>query len=286
MRTLLAALTLAHWAGPTWAEMQYLGSYELTQDARNFGGFSGIEMSGNGHAFIAITDRGFIMPGQIARGPDTIEHWILGPLRALRLPDGRDATVFLGDSEGLAMGTDGIRVISYEGWTRVRAELEDGTPLSRLPDHPDFQGMQGNGSLEALAIDQDGTLYAIPERSGRAMRPFPVYRLVSGAPQWDIAFTLPRSGLFVPVGADIGPDGQLYLLERDFNALGFSTRIRRFALDGSGGEVLLETSPGVHDNLEGIALWQDDQGLRITMISDDNFRRLQRTELVEYRLTH
>ena len=34
----------------------------------------------------------------------------------------------------------------------------------------------------------------------------------------------------------------------------------------------------------GIAVWEDGQGIRITMISDDNFLFLQRTELVEYRI--
>jgi hypothetical protein len=282
----ILGLLLGLVAGPVAAEMTHLGSYVLAQDDPRFGGFSGIEVSGNGNAFVAITDRGFIINGQFSRSADTIEQMILGALRPLRLPDGGDVTAFLGDSEGLAMGPNGNRVISYEGWTRVRAETPDGTPLPRLPDHPDFAGMQGNGSLEALAIDAGGTLFAIPERSGRALRPFPVYRLTPGAAQWQVAFHIPRIGQMVPVGADIGPDGMLYLLERDFNGLAFSSRIRRIALDGTGGEVLLQTHPGAHDNLEGIAVWADDTGLRLTLISDDNFRWFQRTEIVEYRLTH
>ena len=49
--------------------------------------------------------------------------------------------------------------------------------------------------------------------------------------------------------------------------------------------MLLESRPLQYDNLEGISVWQDAQGIRLTLISDDNFGLLQRTELVEYRVT-
>ena len=53
----------------------------------------------------------------------------------------------------------------------------------------------------------------------------------------------------------------------------------------SDEEIVFETGTGTHDNLEGLSVWRDDQGrLRATMISDDNFLALQRTELVEYLL--
>ena len=52
--------------------------------------------------------------------------------------------------------------------------------------------------------------------------------------------------------------------------------VRIVARVGNGGAVR-------HDNLEGLAVWRDDSGaIRLTMISDDNFNLLQRTELVEY----
>jgi hypothetical protein len=143
--------------------------------------------------------------------------------------------------------------------------------------------MQINSSLEALAIGADGALYTIPERSGRANRPFPVYRFQNG--RWDIPFTIPRRDAHLIAGADIGPDGLFYVLERDFTGIGFRTRVRRFALDGMGEETLIDTGNATHDNLEGISVWDDGIGLRITMISDDNFRFFQHTEIVEYRVT-
>ena len=86
----------------------------------------------------------------------------------------------------------------------------------------------------------------------------------------------------------MGPDGKLYVLERDFRGLrGFASRVRRYAFDDTGigpPEPVLTTSLMQFDNLEGIAVWADGQGIRITMISDDNFLFVQRTELVEYRV--
>lgn len=144
--------------------------------------------------------------------------------------------------------------------------------------------MQANSSLEALAIDHRGWLYTLPERSGQLTRPFPVYRF--DGTRWAQPFSIPRSGGFLPVGADFGPDGKLYLLEREFSGFGFRSRVRRFAVSETGigpGETLLSSALARHDNLEGIAVTRTGTGeIRLTMISDDNFRVFQRTEIVEY----
>jgi hypothetical protein len=157
-----------------------------------------------------------------------------------------------------------------------------------IPGHRDFPRLQINSGLEALAMDGDGTLYAIPERSGALSRPFPVYRLRDG--QWDKSLQIRRDGDFLVVDADFGPDGRLYVLERDFEWLGgFATRVRRFSLgpDGFGEEVtLLETDLGTLDNMEGISVWRDAAGrIRVTLIADDNFLAFQSTVLAEYLLT-
>ena len=62
--------------------------------------------------------------------------------------------------------------------------------------------------MEALAIQPDGTLLTMPERSGAEGRPFPVLRYRND--KWDQPFTISRDGDWLPVGADIGPDGRLY----------------------------------------------------------------------------
>ena len=70
---------------------------------------------------------------------------------------------------------------------------------------------------------------------------------------------------------------------------GFATRIRSFGRTEQGfdaGETLLVSRFGELDNMEGISAWRDPEGrIRLTLISDDNFFPLQRTQLNEYILT-
>ena len=187
------------------------------------------------------------------------------------------------------MARDGTIWVSFEGIPRVVRYDTPDSPAKPLPRPAAFDKMQGNSSLESLAILPDGTLLTLPERSGELTRPFPVWRWRNGA--WDQPFSIPRSGDWLAVGADIGPDGRFYLLERDFRGLlGFRSRVRRFDLRPDGGaisneQVLLESRSLQYDNLEGISVWDDGIGIRLTMISDDNFFWLQRTELVEYRVS-
>lgn len=276
---LIAALLLG--AAPALSETTLIGAFTWRMSDPAFGGFSAIEVLDDGSTFVALSDRAALVEGRFRRDDDgRITGIEAGPILPLQDETGAPLDAMRGDAEGLAIGPDGRRFISFEGIARIRIEDRgDGLP-ERLPRHPDFARMQGNSSLEALAIGPDGALYTIPERSGRANRPFPVYRYLDGT--WDIPFDIPRHGPYLVAGADIGPDGRLYVLERDFTGLGFRTRVRRFALDGTGEEILLETS--AHDNLEGIAVWAAPDGLRITMISDDNFRWVQKTEIVEYRV--
>ena len=116
---------------------------------------------------------------------------------------------------------------------------------------------------------------------------FPLLRLRDG--RWDEMMRIEADGAFLPVGADLGPDGRLYLLERRFHGLGgFASRLRRLVLQEGGvaqGETLFQSRPGQFGNLEGLAIWRDGAGaLRATLISDDNFLPVLGTELVEVRL--
>jgi hypothetical protein len=265
----------------------YLGSYSWHLDNRNFGGFSGLELSDDGARFAAVSDRGFHIEGRLQRSAGVLSGVTSGPLLPLLDPAGLPLSGTRKDAEGLATHTDGRSFVSFEGFHRVWTYPRPAAPAAGVPRHRDFTRLQHNSSLEALAIDARGWLYTLPERSGNMTRPFPLYRFRNGA--WDKALSIPRRGKFLPVGADFGPDGRLYLLERDFAGVGFRSRVRSFAISpGSIGDERdhLVTRTGRHDNLEGIAVWRDAQNrIRLTMISDNNFHFLQRTEFVEYALS-
>lgn len=279
---LFTLLPLSLWA----QEVSYLGSYTWSVNDPDFGGFSGLEIDPDGAGFVAISDRGRILEGQLTRGA---EGRVIGvSTGALHTLLGRDKTPmprYTEDAEGLAISRAGRLFISFEGDHRVWSygALDGGA--SALPKHSDFARLQRNSGLEALAIDDKDRLYTMAERSGAVDVDFPVYRY--GLGRWEVAFSIPRRGKYLPVGMDFDAQGRLYLLERWFRGIGFSSRVRRFDLSASGivGEaVLIETGLGEHDNLEGIAVWSDARGTRITMISDDNLKPFQITEFVDYRV--
>lgn len=291
-RLLLAACLLLGSASASQTTGPLVLSSETTwsSGAAGFGGYSGLEVLEGGAALLAISDRGSWARAELVRTRDgTLRRVQLldsGPLLAIAgTPlEGQDA-----DAEGLAIGPDGAAYVSFEHFHRIRRYPAIEGPAENLAGHPDFPGLQRNSGLEALAIGADGTLHAVPERSGAWERPFPVYRLKDG--RWDRDLSVPRRGKFLVTGADFGPDGRLYLLERHFQFLGgFAARIRSFALAPEGltdERTLLETrlGSGSLDNMEGISVWRDAEGrIRITLISDDNFNALQRTILMEYLL--
>lgn len=270
-------------AGPAVAQSTLIGTYTWTVDDVRFGGFSALELHDDGQAFVALSDRGAVVTGRLSRVDGLINGVTIDQFATLTGPQAQALPPSESDSEGLALDPDGRLVVSFEWTPGLRRFDRDGRAAGPLMTTPLFDELQDNAALEALAIGPDGALYTLPERSGFATRPFPVFRLLNGA--WDQPFSIPRSGPYLVSGADIGPDGMLYVLERDFVGIGFRSRVRRFAMDGTGEQTLLVVPILTHDNLEGISVWRDAQGLRMTLISDDNFRRFQRTEFVEYRLT-
>lgn len=290
---LIAALVaLALLAGPPLATARlpaaFVGSYFWSREEEEFGGLSGFELGDDGLSFTAISDRGTLYAGRLVRDAEgaviAVETSGASPIPG---PGGGPLRGGETDAEGLAVGPDGSLFISFEGLDRVGELAAPDGPMTWLPRPDAFRRLQTNSGLEALAIDTEGRLYTLPERSGRRGRPFPVWRWTGT--DWEQAFTLPREGDFLPTGADFGPDGRLYLLERDFKGLfGFRSRVSRFEIgpDGPGRrELLLQTHGPWRDNLEGLAVWADVAGaIRLTMISDDNFNPLQRTEIVDYRL--
>lgn len=293
---LIAGLLLAApvWQGSAGSEgdAALVSTFRWTEADTAFGGFSAVHLAADGVGFLAITDRGHWTEGRILR--DSVGR-ITGVdssgMRPLRGPDNAPLKGKAADAEGLARMSDGGLLVSFEGPARVWRYASLSGPATALPSHPDFRRLQINSALEALAVDAQDRIYTLPERSGALDRPFPVYRFAKGA--WDQRLSIPRRGGFLPVAADFGPDGRFYLLERDHSPWmgfwGFSSRIRSFRLDAaalSDERIVLQTPPGRHDNLEGLSVWQDATGaIRLTMISDDNFIRFQRSEIVEYRIS-
>ncbi|WP_299814595.1 esterase-like activity of phytase family protein [uncultured Jannaschia sp.] len=281
------ALGIAAWllSGPV-AGGEHLGSHVWTPPFRDAGGYSALWLAPEGPGFVTLSDRGSWIRGTLARDVDGVVSGVTVTSSGALAPEAgrrRAAEKWGRDAESIAEA-GGAFFVAYEGRHRImRFDGLDGVPVP-LPVPPDFGSFDNNAGIEALAADASGALYAIPEETGDLRRPFPVFRFADG--EWTTPFALPRRGGYLVSGADIGPDGRLYVLEREFAVIGFRTRVRSVELDGGDERTELESHLGQHDNLEGIDVWQDAEGrLRVTMISDDNqMPRFQRTELVDYLL--
>jgi hypothetical protein len=271
--------------GPSNEAAKFFDSYRWHIGENWFGGFSGLEISDDGQILIAVSDRGQIVKASIARRNGRITGVSLLSRNQLLKDDSVPVKGNRSDAEGLAISSDGTIFVSFEYVGRVWQYSSMDSKAGWASYSKSWRDLPGNNGMEALAVDTNGTLYAVVETSAGNRGQARVYRK-EPRQKWAQPFTVPLHENFLPVGADFGPDGRLYLLERAVTPIGFRSRVRRFDVTDTGfkaEKILFTTAPLRHDNLEGLSVWKDDEGrIRLTMISDDNFMFFQRTEIVEY----
>ena len=262
------------WFGPAFAEPVLLSDIEFAPNG--VGGLSGLELNNDGTTFHVLADRGQILTGILLRNGDRISGYTVQNATPIRDTAGRAVTGRNADSEGIAIRSDGRVFISFERNHRIWAYDAANTSALVYTPAAAFARLPNNQGLEALAIAPSGHLVAIPEAN---TGPVPIYYYGT---EWQIKQTIDVPRGYHVTGADFGPDGLLYLLERRFTGLSFSTRLTRIGPDGDY-QLILSTPLGTHGNLEGLSIWRDGSGeLRATMVSDNNESILSRGQLVEY----
>lgn len=290
-KTILIPALLAALSGPAGAANLVLrGDFTWTDDNADFGGLSGLAMGVRGNSLTTVSDDGVVFLADVARNGNGVVTG-LGITSALRLNDNKNRPVagFHSNAEALTAGPRNRIYVAFEGYSRIAAfDLPDPKPK---PTHAWnlFKPLWGNEGFEALAWLPDGRLMAVVE--GAVDGHYPIY--VREDRGYVEVPGLPADGDYSATDAALGPDGQLYLLERRQDWLmRFQTRIRRFTvLRGKqpvfgAGETLIETDAGQLDNMEGLSLWQDPvrNVTVLSLVSDDNFLPVQSTRLVEYDL--
>lgn len=276
-------------AGAPVAEV--MGVYRWTMDDPDFGGLSGFDLYPDGRRFRAVTDRGHTLSGALTRDATGRATGVQGvAMQPLLDGAGRPVSDADVDAEGLALGPGDSFFVSYELKHRVVLYPDENSPaaLYSAPIARDLATLYINEGIEALAFSDAGDLYAITERPlapGSGL--FPVLRLRNG--QWSIPFHIRKDGNWQVTSADFGPDGRLYVLERDYwGFVGFKSRIRRFTITGNSigqEQTLFSSLAGQYENLEGLAAWLGPDGATwLTAVSDDNFNPFQKTSLVDFRI--
>jgi len=136
-----------------------------------------------------------------------------------------------------------------------------------------------------------GHLIAISERGLDAAGNIAAFLIGGEKPG---SFSIRRTDDYDISDAVLVPGGDLLLLERKFSLVtGVGIRIRQLPLAGIApnatvdGPALFEADLGHEiDNFEGIAVHRGADGESVvTLVSDDNFSPIQRTLLMQFRLT-
>lgn len=288
---LIAAAGLAPWfwflpPPPAPGQIARLDAVIALESAGEWlGGLSGIEVAENGTSFHLVTDRGHRATAQTQRSGTRLDAVEITAWQPILDRYGRAREFPHTDAEGLALDGNGRLYISFEHAHRV-LYFDEWDSSARWPSYTRiWRSLSKNAGLEALALDSSGTLFAIPEAILPGAYESAVFRRKPGE-GWSIPFTLPVDATYKPVGADFGPDGRLYVLERGIYPFGFFSRVRVMTVAEEAVKdivTVLETPLGRHGNLEGLAVWRDADGnTRLTMVSDDNFHWFMRGEIVEY----
>lgn len=183
--------------------------------------------------------------------------------------------------------------IGFEGQHRIVRHQELAGRVVEIGGPLPKKTLGRNAGVEGLARARDGALWVLAEKQapdGRQQG----WRIRGGRAQ---PFFYDRIGPFDATGAEIGPDGALYVLERRFNWLrGVGIRVRRFPAAqlrsvatgeaqvlGAGETLAVFDNRAPIDNMEGIAVEERADGrLILTLISDNNFSSFQRTVLLQF----
>jgi hypothetical protein len=298
LRTTPVRLDLADPDNVTLGNLTYLGGLRLNSPHRDFGGWSGMWISPDGNRLVAVGDRGhwltativFSTGGQLDDLTDAHLIPMLGTDGIAIQPPWADAESIAALDGGLLVAFERAHRFWWYPGTTPDA-LATAIPQDYYHPHP-MHDAPSNGGIEALTALGDGTLLAFAEEL--AGPDGTLGWITTKGPDGDgreSPISLAASDGYVPTGAATLANGDVLVLERLFNLLGFRSRIR--LLDRAeivpggvivGTQIARLARPLVADNFEAIATVDTPNGTLVYVLSDNNFSILQRTLLLVFRL--
>jgi hypothetical protein len=279
-----------------FGDLEFRGGLILTSSYPSFGGFSALRVLEDGSHFIALSDRGSWLCGRIVyqgERPAAIADAVMARvLDTDGKPSSRLDTESLTEDRGmLYVGVERLNEILRYDYGK-KGLLAAGEPVAVPPGIKDLPFNQG---LEALVFVPDG---------------FPLGGTLVAFSEWDLdeagnlnAFLIggPRPGNFCVKRTDgfaisdaaLLPDGDFLTVERKYTPqTGTSMRIRRLPRTEiktgaivDGRTVVEVDSHFMIDNTEALSVHSAPSGeLVVTLLSDDNFSRIQKTILLQFTL--
>ena len=271
-------------------KLEQVGFLNIDRNEKDYGGFSGILIKNAGTEALVVTDKSFFFVLELRRDDnDILTGYSVIKKGRLLSSKGEHLNGRNTDSESIAMDGNNNYYISFESNHRIMMHTEVEGKGIFVPKHPMFRKLSVNKGIEALAIDNENRLIAIPEKPPLGISDIPIFRLQKN--KWEIIKYVKIEDNFLVTDAEILPMGLLLILERKFSwTQGFKTRFRLISLDKFDNTepiIVFTSTANQFDNLEGMTFWKDKKGdMRILTVSDDNFHPLQQSEIREFFLKY
>ena len=271
-------------------KLEQVGFLNIDRNEKDYGGFSGLLINNAGTEALVVTDKSFFFVLQLRRDDnDFLTGYSVIKKGRILSSKGEHLNGRNTDSESIAMDANNNYYISFESNHRIMMHTEVEGKGIFVPKHPMFRKLSVNKGIEALAIDNENRLIAIPEKPPLGISDIPIFRLQNN--KWEIIKYVKIEDNFLVTDAEILPTGLLLILERKFSwTQGFKTRFRLISLDKFDNTepiIVFTSTANQFDNLEGMTFWKDKKGeMRILTVSDDNFHPLQQSEIREFFLKY
>ncbi len=271
-------------------KLEQVGFLNIDRNEKDYGGFSGLLIKNAGTEAIAVTDKSFFFVLELRRDDnDFLTGYSVIKKGRILSSKGEHLNGRNTDSESITMDANNNYFISFESNHRIMMHTEVEGKGIFVPKHPMFRKLSVNKGIEALAIDNENRLIAIPEKPPLGISDIPIFRLQNN--KWEIIKYVKIEDNFLVTDAEILPMGLLLILERKFSwTQGFKTRFRLISLekfDNTEPIIVFTSTANQFDNLEGMTFWKDKKGeMRILTVSDDNFHPLQQSEIREFFLKY